>query len=90
MPLVKIRCFLSVCCFCLVMFLAFNNSDDTLFYQKMMFSFPEVSYHYVWPILVLIVEGICLSKGPTCMKVYLHKHNLLFIKETDTFGQIVV
>ena len=72
------------------MFLAFNNSDDTLFYQKMMFSFPEVSYHDVWPILVLIVEGICLSKGLTCMKFFLYKQNLLFIKETDTFGQSVV
>ena len=36
-------------------------------------------------------RGIYLSKALTCMKIFLNKQKLLFfIKETDTFGHIVV
>ena len=37
------------------------------------------------------VKGIYLSKALTCMKFFLYKRKMLFfIKETDTFGYIVV
>ena len=36
------------------------------------------------------VKGIYLSKALTCMKIFLYKQELLFVKETDTFGKIVV
>ena len=35
-------------------------------------------------------KGIYLSKALTCMKIFLYKKELLFVKETDTFGHIVV
>ena len=35
-------------------------------------------------------KGIYLSKALTCMKIFLYKQELLFVKETDTFGHIVV
>ena len=35
-------------------------------------------------------KGMYLSKALTCMKCFLYKQNLLFIKEKDTFGHIVV
>ena len=37
-----------------------------------------------------VLKGILLSKALTCMKSFLYKQNWLFIKETDTFGHIVV
>ena len=37
-----------------------------------------------------LIQGIYLSKALTCMKLFLYKQKLLFIKETDTFGHIVV
>ena len=37
-----------------------------------------------------IIKGIYLSKALTCMKFFMYKQKLLFIKETDTFGHIVV
>ena len=36
------------------------------------------------------MKGIYLSKALTCMILFLYKLKLLFIKETDTFGHIVV
>ena len=38
----------------------------------------------------LLLKEIYLSKALTCMKFFLYKQKLLFIKETDTFGHIVV
>ena len=35
-------------------------------------------------------KGIYLSKALTCMTLFLYKQKLLFIKETDSFGYIVV
>ena len=35
-------------------------------------------------------KGIYLSKALTCMKYFLYKQKLLFVKEKDTFGHIVV
>ena len=37
-----------------------------------------------------LFKGIYLSKALTCMKIFLYKQELLFVKETDTFGHIVV
>ena len=37
-----------------------------------------------------LYKGIYLSKALTCMKFFLYKQELLFVKETDTFGHIVV
>ena len=37
-----------------------------------------------------LLKGIYLSKALTCMKIFLYKQELLFVKETDTFGHIVV
>ena len=36
------------------------------------------------------LKGIYLSKALTCMKFFLYKQKCFFIKETDTFGHIVV
>ena len=36
------------------------------------------------------LKWIYLSKALTCMKVFLYKQKCFFIKETDTFGHIVV
>ena len=36
------------------------------------------------------IKGIYLSKALTCMKFFLYKQKCFFIKETDTFGHIVV
>ena len=36
------------------------------------------------------IKGIYLSKALTCIKFFLYKQKMLFIKETDTFGHIVV
>ena len=38
----------------------------------------------------ILIKGILLSKALTCMKIFLYKQKRLFIKETDTFGHIVV
>ena len=35
-------------------------------------------------------KEIYLSKALTCMKIFLYKQELLFVKETDTFCHIVV
>ena len=40
--------------------------------------------------LVPFFKGIYLSKALTCMKIFLNKQELLFVKETDTFSHIVV
>ena len=37
-----------------------------------------------------VFKGIYLSKALTCMKFFMNKQELLFVKETDTFGHIVV
>ena len=36
------------------------------------------------------LKGIYLSKALTCMIFFLYKQKMLFIKETDTFGHVVV
>ena len=38
----------------------------------------------------ILIKGIYLSKALTCMNFFLYKQKMLFIKETDTFGHIVV
>ena len=40
-----------------------------------------------WPRLL---KEIYLSKALTCMNLFLYKQKCIFIKETDTFGHIVV
>ena len=37
-----------------------------------------------------IFKGIYLSKALTCMKFFWYEQKCFFIKETDTFGHIVV
>ena len=37
-----------------------------------------------------MLTGIYLSKALTCMQFFLYKQKLFFIRETDTFGHIVV
>ena len=36
------------------------------------------------------LKGIYLSKALTCIEIFLYKQELLFVKEMDTFGHIVV
>ena len=43
MPTVKIRHFLLLCCFCLVMLLALYTTYDSIIIPKMVFSLAEVS-----------------------------------------------
>ena len=45
----------------------------------------------IWPTKVLtIFKWIYLSKALACMKFFLYKQKMTFIKETDTIGHIVV
>ena len=39
---------------------------------------------------VLVFRGVYLLKALTCMKFFLYKQELLFVKDTDTLGHIVV
>ena len=36
-----------------------------------------------------ILKGIYLSKALTCMKIFLYKQELLFVKETDTLATLL-
>ena len=42
------------------------------------------------PLVKFLHKGIYVSKALTCMKFFVNKQNLLFIKEANAFGHIVV
>ena len=55
--------------------------------RRLIWGFASRTYHIVGNLIIWLIY---LSKAITCMKLFLYKQKLLFSKETDTFGHIVV
>ena len=54
------------------------------------FTFCNLYICVSYQVEIKMVKGIYLSKALTCMIFFRYKQKMLFIKETDTFGHIVV